>query len=246
MARNTKNIYPDKSVERILVIAGRIPFVLTIMAFLLIIAGALSYYIHFMKGIKQGGWIYRLFFLGGEWNIPTYFSVILLLGAFALLLFISTAEKKRKSAYLLHWRVLTGGFLLMAADELLYFHEKLGLFLHELIKCESYGLFYYIWVLVAIPIVILLAVFFTRFIWNLPGRTRIMFVVSGSVYLTGAVGFEMLGGCQAEKSGALNLTYLLFETIEESLEMFGVIFFIYGLLDYIQTYCLDDFRPLLK
>lgn len=94
MTQNTKSTSPDKPVERILVIAGRIPFVLTIMAFLLIIAGALSYYIHFMKGIKQGGWIYRLFFLGGEWNIPTYFSVILLLGAFALLLFISTAEKK--------------------------------------------------------------------------------------------------------------------------------------------------------
>jgi len=46
MTQNTKSTSPDKPVERILVIAGRIPFVLTIMAFLLIIAGTLSYYIH--------------------------------------------------------------------------------------------------------------------------------------------------------------------------------------------------------
>jgi hypothetical protein len=86
---------PSKLRERLLVSADRIPLILTIIALLIIALGSFFYYIHRVKGITEGGWIYRLFFLGREWGIQTYFSVILLLGAFALLLFISMAEKKK-------------------------------------------------------------------------------------------------------------------------------------------------------
>ena len=237
---------PSKLRERLLVSADRIPLILTIIALLIIALGSFFYYIHRVKGITEGGWIYRLFFLGREWGIQTYFSVILLLGAFALLLFISMAEKKKKSAYLLHWRVLTGGFLLMAADELLSFHERLTPLMQNIIKCETYGVFAYSWVIVAIPFVILVAIFFARFLWNLPKRTTIIFLVSGIVYLGGCIGFEMLGGCQAEKHGVRNLTYFFLVTFEESLEMFGVIIFIHGLLDYMRTYCQNEIRDFLK
>ena len=43
----------------------------------------------------------------------------------------------------------------------------------------------------------------------------------------------MLGGRQAELHGLENLTYQLFAHLEESLEMAGVILFIYALLRYL-------------
>ena len=52
---------------------------------------------------------------------------------------------------------------------------------------------------------------------------------------------EMVGSNYAEMHGASDLTYLACVTIEESLEMFGVIIFIDGLLEYIA----DNFTDVL-
>lgn len=68
---------------------------------------------------------------------------------------------------------------------------------------------------------------------RLPARTAFLFVVSGAVYVGGAIGFELIGGYYAKANGVENLTYSMISTVEESLEMSGVIVFIYALLKYI-------------
>ncbi len=49
----------------------------------------------------------------------------------------------------------------------------------------------------------------------------------------GAIGVEAISGKQASLHGEQNSTYNLIITVEELLEMAGVIVFIYALLDYI-------------
>jgi hypothetical protein len=46
----------------------------------------------------------------------------------------------------------------------------------------------------------------------------------------GAIGVEMLGGYLAYITGMGNVSYLIVTTLEESLEMLGIVVFIHGLI----------------
>lgn len=59
--------------------------------------------------------------------------------------------------------------------------------------------------------------------------------MAGALFLSGAVGFEMLEGkhvAQEGLAGKDDLYYMLLVTCEETLEMIGVIVFIYALTTY--------------
>ena len=68
---------------------------------------------------------------------------------------------------------------------------------------------------------------------HLPAKTRFTFLAAAIIYLGGAIGFELIGGRYAELHGSHNLSYNMISTVEESLEMAGVIIFIRALLQYI-------------
>jgi hypothetical protein len=48
---------------------------------------------------------------------------------------------------------------------------------------------------------------------------------------------EMLGSRQSTLHGTENLTYSLYVTIEEGMENFGVIYFVFALLTYLREEC---------
>jgi len=62
---------------------------------------------------------------------------------------------------------------------------------------------------------------------------RRTFFVAATIYIGGCIGFELIGGHYAELHGRENLIYSMIATVEESLEMGGIIVFIWGLLTYI-------------
>jgi hypothetical protein len=74
---------------------------------------------------------------------------------------------------------------------------------------------------------------YLKFLLHLPAKTRWRFVVAATLYLGGAIGMELIGGRYADLHGMENLAYSMTATVEESLEMAGVIVFIYTLLNYI-------------
>ena len=63
----------------------------------------------------------------------------------------------------------------------------------------------------------------------------ILFIVSGAIFVFGAIGFEMLASRQFSIHGDISgdLMYAVFYTFEEFLEMLGIVVFIYTLLSYI-------------
>ncbi|GAA3535630.1 hypothetical protein GCM10022394_14040 [Zobellella aerophila] len=61
----------------------------------------------------------------------------------------------------------------------------------------------------------------------------VLFVFSGVVFVSGAIGFEMLAGRYVELHGKGNLIYSFFYTCEEFLEMLGIVIFIYAVLMYM-------------
>ncbi|NOS98560.1 MAG: hypothetical protein HOP25_08845 [Methylotenera sp.] len=207
----------------------KITFTLGAIAFFLVVASLIGYAIKIYTGHKLLG----LFDLDLENNFPTFYSMCLLLIALILLAVITLLEKKRASSHVSYWATLTFGFLLMSLDEVIVLHERLNHFVRSLFGGELASIFHFSWVILGIAVVILLGFYFLKFLLQLPKKVRRNFILSASVYLAGAIGMELLGGWQAELHGFNNLTFLTFVTIEETLEMAGVIIFIHGLFEYI-------------
>lgn len=80
---------------------------------------------------------------------------------------------------------------------------------------------------------------FRKFIFSLPFRTKALFILAGAIYVGGAIGMESIGGYIADTPGLHPAAYAVAATIEELLEMLGVIIFIYALLSYIKSQLCD-------
>lgn len=175
----------------------------------------------------------RFFYFDSEDNLPAAYSTLLILISALLLMVITILKKYQSGAMVFHWAVLSAGFLIMAIDEELSIHEELIEPLRTILGYDGYGIFYYTWVIPAIVLIVVLGLFFLKFLIRLPVKTRIHFVVAGAVYIGGCIGVELIGGRYDELHGKENLTYSLIATFEESLEMTGIIIFIWALLVYI-------------
>lgn len=176
--------------------------------------------------------VYDLFHLNGELNIPTFYSALLLLFAALILAVIAVQKAKDKEPFVPHWAFLSFGFLCMAADEVMSFHERLVIPVQQCFGHRALGCFERAWVIPAIPFVLILGLYYLPFLLHLPGKTRLRFVAAASIYLGGAIGFEMLSGC-------LRIPYC--NTMEESLEMAGSVCFIWASLKYMAGTC-DEVR----
>ena len=191
------------------------------------IGGQLAKYV-FGHGNIYG--LVRLFYLDSEYNLPSYYSVLLMLCASLLSGAIAVMSRHKSGANCLQWTVLSIGFLLMSYDEAFQVHERLIAPLRTFLDSDSLGIFYFAWVIPGIALILSLGLFFRRFLIELPAKTSRRFVVAAFIYIAGLVGVELAGGQYAELQGTSNLTYSMIATIEESLEMAGLIVFVWALL----------------
>jgi hypothetical protein len=179
-------------------------------------------------------WI-SLFNLDREINYPSWYSSFTLLFCGILLGIIAAAKKKQGYRYFRHWKVLGFIFVFFSLDEILSLHEIL--IIDDLRKALNLGgLFYFIWVIPGAIFVLLTALAYLKFLLHLPQKTRELFLLAGSIYVGGALGMEMVCGYYADVVGQRNLIYGLMVSVEEILEMIGVIVFIYALLSYIGSH----------
>jgi hypothetical protein len=174
----------------------------------------------------------QFFYLDGERNLPTAFNTFLLLLAATLLTLITYFERRR-SHPVMYWAVLALGFALMAVDEAWSFHERLTVPMRQALGNHDLGIYYAAWVVPAFGLLLLLGLFFLRFLIRLPRSTRLSFIVSGMVYIGGVVGLELIEGRYVETHGDRNITAGTISTIQETVEMVGVILFIRALLIYL-------------
>ena len=183
-----------------------------------------------------------LFDFDTEKNIPTLYSSFALIGCSILLLIIAVTHKRRGSSYL-SWFNLAVIFLILSIDETVCIHERLLDPIRETFNTS--GLFYYPWVIPYGVAVLVFSALYFRFLINLQKEVMILFIVSGVTYVSGAIGFEMISGLQADLHGTNNLTYSFITTAEELLEILGITIFIYALLIYITTQ-FNDFAITIK
>ncbi|MGB5685406.1 MAG: hypothetical protein WBM35_06330 [Candidatus Electrothrix sp.] len=172
-----------------------------------------------------------------EKNIPSFYSGFALFFSSLLFFCLSSLDKKQRKKCR-YWLGLAGVFLFLSLDETFSLHERLGNYTEEYIKStgilEASGLLYFPWIIPYSILMIILGLLYFRFILRLPRKTTVLLILSAIIFLTGAAGFDMLGGREAELHGYYSITYTVLYTIEEFLEMSGVVLLIYTLLDYIE------------
>lgn len=187
-----------------------------------------------LPGLPLVGGLAHALYVDSEQSLPTIFAVLLLLSAAGLLAVVAALYCRTDAEDVRYWWTTAVLVLLLTLDEYLSLHEQLIDPMRDLLGAS--GPFYYAWIVPgAIAVVIVVAVF-VPFLGRLPRRLRMRILVSGGLFLSGAIGVEMVGGAIESAAGDRNsYAYIASTTVEESLEMVAVVFLIYALLDHLAT-----------
>jgi hypothetical protein len=168
--------------------------------------------------------------LDHEGNIPTLFSVLLFVIAGLQLLAMYRLDRVAGSGRW-QWRLLAWVCFFFALDEGSQIHEKCIEAVHRLMGGIPHALLTYAWVVPYGIATALLIFLIGPFLLRLPKRTLTVIVIAGTMYISGALITEMLEGAATVDGGETSTFYLLLNTMEETLEMVGLVIFNYALLD---------------
>jgi hypothetical protein len=171
-----------------------------------------------------------LFSVNAEETIPTWYATLLLFAASVLVALIAVAKRASQDHFRHYWSALALIFLYLSMDEGAVIHEIVADALQTNLNLT--GFFAFGWQIVAIPLLIVVGLLFLRFVVSLPRQIRNRFVVSGIIYISGAIVVEGISANQWYMDGGISFHYLAIATIEELCEMLGIVIFIYSLLSY--------------
>lgn len=171
----------------------------------------------------------KLFHFDAEHNIPSWFSSVLLWTCGLALISVAFIENKKKLRQWLPWLLLGFLFFLLSMDESVALHEWMIIPMREIVRDSN--VFYFAWIIPGFIFVILTALLLIPFMLKLPVTTLKIFIISGSVFIIGALGFEMIGGYISSfpKTNSSSLDYFMIMTLEELFEMIGLVMFLHGI-----------------
>lgn len=170
--------------------------------------------------------------LNAEQNLASWYtSLLLALGA--LLAWVAgscdTAEEPSARRF---WRLVAVLLLAAAADETVSFHEVLTLFIPKVQEVSP--LLHFAWVALAVPLLAILALWCLPMMWRLPRATFWGLVAAAVIFVTGAVGLEMIAGLVIDWAGEASIAYRVNYMLEDTFEMLGCAVFILVVLGHIR------------
>jgi hypothetical protein len=172
-----------------------------------------------------------LFYVDAEGNIPTAYSSMVWVLCSLSCLVIAERKKQEGDRAFKYWRGFTLTFAFLALDELASIHELFSELRNVL---DVGGVFYFAWIIPGAIFFLIFALSCFKFVKTLPPKTRTLLILSGGIFVTGAIGIEMIGGWYTELYGnQADFTYSLITTAEEILEMLSVLMLLYALLTYM-------------
>jgi hypothetical protein len=257
----------DRSEEDIMVLAiytKTIVRTIIIAVLFITLASLAARFALYMWGGEEFLQSLRIFDVGEERSIPTWFESLQFLLCSILLAVIAVAKKRRSDSYSLHWSVLSIILLLLSLDEVASIHEAIGQLserlLHNTMGFTPSGAISFFWVVPGAIFVFIVLLAYLRFLADLPQSTRRLFLFAGALFVLGALGLEMLTAQVVSSSGGISdwivsasggivdrgiasaiptILKGLQTSIEEMFEMLGLTAFVYALLAYIRSYVED-------
>lgn len=179
----------------------------------------------------------RRFDLSGDPSLPAFYSGVTIMIAAGLAGVLAYDSRRKRAGETLAWGLMSLAFCGLAIDEVVTIHEMVNTVMHGWLQTS--GIFRFAWVIPYGTAAIAFGVLYLPFLWRLPGRTRGLLIIAGSMFVFGAVGMEMVAGAIAESLGSDELmmrsfSHLAASTVEEVCEMSGMMVCIYALLVHIR------------
>jgi hypothetical protein len=172
--------------------------------------------------------LFSLFFLDGEGNVPAIFSTWLFLLNAVIFLIVWKAAGRSGDSHKI-WLFLSSVFVFLALDESISIHERLIDPLRQALGAT--GIFYYAWIIPYGVGVVLLAIVAIPVFWRMQKRIRFWFGLSAATYLVATIGLEMISGKYlVMMNEQKDIVWIFMVTVEESLEMVGLIILVYAQL----------------
>jgi len=172
--------------------------------------------------------LFSLFFLDGEGNVPAIFSTWLFLLNAVIFLIVWKAACLSGDSHKI-WLFLSSVFVFLAFDESISIHERLINPLRQALGAT--GIFYYAWIIPYGIGVGLVSIFAIPVFWRMQKRIRFWFGLSAATYLVATIGLEMISGKYlVMMNEQKDIVWILMVTLEESLEMVGLIILVYAQL----------------
>jgi hypothetical protein len=213
-----------------------------LLAHILIIVVLVALYTVAKSFHVLGGHDYLLGFgplldLDRESNLPAFYSTLLVLANAGLVALTGTLYRGQRRANTWYWFFLAAMFLFLAFDEAFAVHEQIGLAIRSALGNRRAA--HLNFAIAGFAFTVVIAVLSIRFLMRLDRRTRLLMIVSGAVFVGGALGFEILGGLRHEVVRSTvqkpDPVYLALVAGEETLEMLGMALFGYALLDHLRA-----------
>lgn len=187
-------------------------------------------------GLERHSWtaaqVVSRFDVDVEASVPTWFSNLLLSFAAAQLLLVGLLQRGRSTALARYWTALGGVFTLLSADEIMGLHNT-PLVSESAARAVSDYLAIS-WVVHGMAGVALLGLVFIPFLRALPRPTALGLIGAGGVYVGGALLMEMIGSHFIVTRGYEHPISSAVITVEEGMEMLGVVLLIGTLFRYIE------------
>lgn len=165
--------------------------------------------------------------LNEEYNFSTYYSGLLLIFAALCCAVLSFQARTGKSTSVLQyqWLGLMLVFCYLAFDEVFLIHENLA---EDWDFTSTSTYLTHAWVIPVLGAVGIFVLLNLHFLLHLPTRLRRGLIFSGSLFIAGAAGVEIIGGHYWSVYGNVrDMSYQLLVTLEEGLEISGVLYFCY-------------------
>lgn len=186
--------------------------------------------------LDSGGlrWLSEMFLLDSEASVPAFASFLLFLIAALAVAVVTLVVWGKADPWRWHWLFLSLAMLVLAYDEAASIHERFN-WVGELFV-ERRGIFLFSWLIPGGAVTLLFAFAYLRFLLALPRVIGALIVVSGAVFVAGAVGLEMVGGAVRDATLDRTMSYYFVATAEEMLEMSGLALFAYAMLRYLHEH----------
>ena len=197
---------------------------------LIVLLGLFTYIFRDITGFGTLFGFLRLLDVGSEQSIPTYFSLLNLLLSSILLYIIFKFEKSKKNKGSKYWLFLSILFVFLSIDESASIHENFDLVYEYMAYKGMIPLLLetHQWLFFALLFVSIIGVVLIPFFKMLSKSTLRYFLISGAIFVIGAMGFEFLGAIMLKTGIAESKDDLIFSIrriFEGGLEMYGIALF---------------------
>ena len=178
----------------------------------------------------------ELFLVNSEGKVPTWYSTLALASCAFLAVVIAYASIRGRGPSGVRWLLLALVFVAMSFDEYAELHPSVGGPLPELVGTSG-GTIGFGWVANGALFVGLFGLLYADLLLRLPDPARMLLLAGGAIFVAGALGMEVVGGRIDASRGSDGAAYAAAASVEEVLEMTGIVLVICALWCYLGHIC---------